>query len=137
MIRQVSHAQWMAILAAQPDGGVALKAALTSIQDTREAESGDLARRYYRLHEIDKTTFDALESASSQKVLDWALASRYYENVTEETLQAEDRDALVEAVQRHPDASILTIMTRITNYYRNKQGKSDLTEAQVRSRLLA
>lgn len=60
----------------------------------------------------------------------------FYEEISEAQLDTEFHDNLLDAVKNRP-ALVLRIVTSITNYYRSQQGKTDLTEAQVKSRLLA
>jgi hypothetical protein len=60
----------------------------------------------------------------------------FYEEVTEAQLDTEFHDALIVAVKERP-VLVLRIVTSIANYYRQQQGKSELSELQVKTRILA
>ncbi len=60
----------------------------------------------------------------------------FYQEVSEEDLDLEFHDSVIEMVKSRP-ALILKIVTSITNYYRGVAGKLPLDEKEIKTRLLS
>lgn len=136
MIRQISATAWQALVASkgsQQEQDNFLRAV--------DAYRNDWAGRKQALtaqykDNLQDPAYLAAKAALQAEAEAQLLAHGYYEEVGQEQLNQIFQDKIVDAVKNRP-AIILTIVTRITNYYRGQQGKDPLTEAQVRSRLLA
>ena len=136
MIRQRSASAWRAIVASKGS-----QAEQEAFLQTVAAYRADWAVRKQALtaqykDNLQDPAYLAAKAVLQTEAETQLLAYGFYEEVTEDALNTEFVEQILEAVVERP-LLILRVVTRITNYYRAQQEKPARTEAQVRARLLA
>lgn len=144
MIRQKSAADWRAWVESQGSLEEQLEfiAVVRAYRDDWAVRKQALTAQYK--DNLQDPAYLAAKAVLQTEAETQLLAYGFYEEVTEDALNTEFVEQILEAVVERP-LLILRVVTRITNYYRAQQEKPDraqqeklaLTEAQVRARLLA
>ena len=115
-------------------------ASLVILKDSKDLELQQLVSSIvsrWKRHEITTAEKDSLEAPIYGAYTSWALSVGLYKETTVAADESAEENTLSDLISSMTSARILNIVTNITNYYRNSQGKSTLTVAQVRSRLLS
>lgn len=145
MIRQKSAADWRAWVESQGSLEEQLEfiAVVRAYRDDWAVRKQALTAQYK--DNLQDPAYLAAKAVLQTEAETQLLAYGFYEEVTEDALNTEFVEQILEAVVERP-LLILRVVTRITNYYRAQQEKPALTaqqekpaltEAQVRARLLA
>jgi hypothetical protein len=143
MIRQKSAADWRAWVESQGSLEEQLEfiAVVRAYRDDWAVRKQALTAQYK--DNLQDPAYLAAKAVLQTEAETQLLAYGFYEEVTEDDLNTEFVEQILEAVAARP-LLILRVVTRITNYYRAQQEKHRaqqekpaLTEAQVRARLLA
>lgn len=136
MIRQKSAADWRAWVESQGSLEEQLEfiAVVRAYRDDWAVRKQALTAQYK--DNLQDPAYLAAKAVLQTEAETQLLAYGFYEEVTEDALNTEFVEQILEAVVERP-LLILRVVTRITNYYRARQEKPALTEAQVRARLLA
>lgn len=136
MIRQKSAADWRAWVESQGSLEEQLEfiAVVRAYRDDWAVRKQALTAQYK--DNLQDPAYLAAKAVLQTEAETQLLAYGFYEEVTEDALSTEFVEQILEAVVERP-LLILRVVTRITNYYRARQEKPALTEAQVRARLLA
>jgi hypothetical protein len=78
-----------------------------------------------------------LESPIYDAYNTWALSVGIYDETTVAEDESAEESDLAGIINSMTTSRILKIVTKITNFYRSKQSKSQLTTAEVQSRLMS
>lgn len=133
MIRQVRAAKWREIVASKPDPSSFL-AEFDAYRSGWAARKQGWAAKWKG--NLGSTGAQAEKAALQSEAETAMLGYGFYESVTEAQENNEFLASVLNAAKSHPSL-VLSVVTRIANHYRNQQGKADLTETQVKTRLLA
>lgn len=143
MIRQKSAADWRAWVESQGSLEEQLEfiAVVRAYRDDWAVRKQALTAQYK--DNLQDPAYLAAKAVLQAEAETQLLSYGFYEEVSEDALDTEFVEQILEAVVERP-LLILRVVTRITNYYRAQQEKHRaqqekpaLTEAQVRARLLA
>lgn len=136
-IRQVSRLNWNEIIRSK--GSLQAQDNFRrSVEDWRAdwAKRAQALAAQKKAGKISAEVFAAQDAVLNTERDNYLLGVGFYETVTDEILNTRFHDTIIDAVKEKP-VLVLRIVTSITNYYRGQRGKAELTEAQVKSRLLA
>lgn len=133
MIRQVRAAKWREIVASKPDPAAFL-AEFDAFRNGWAARKQAWAARWKG--NLGSSEAQAEKAALQSEAETALLGYGFYESATGAQENNEFLASILDAAKSHP-ALVLSVVTRIANHYRNQQGKTDLTETQVKTRLLA
>lgn len=136
MIRQKSAADWRAWVESQGSLEEQLEflAVVRAYRDDWAIRKQALTAQYK--DNLQDPAYLAAKATLQAEAETQLLAYGFYEEVTETEQETEFVEQIHDAVLERP-LLVLRVITRITNYYRSQQEKPALTEAQVRTRLLA
>lgn len=139
-LRQVSSVEWKAILAAKGS-----KQEQDKFQREVDNYRTEIAKRIQSLAAEYKSKFGkdyctpeyitaktSIHSEADAQLMAWG----FLYMPDEAKLDTEFTNNVFDAIVNKP-LLVLKIITRIVNFYRSQQGKADLTEAQVKTRMLS
>ena len=91
----------------------------------------------WKTGEITLVEKDSLEAPIYDAYNTWALSVGIYEDVSQDQIDSDEENNFSDIISSMSTTRMLNIVTKITNYYRSKQSKSQLTSAQVQTRLMS
>lgn len=136
LVRQVSPAVWKAIveLKGTAEQQAAFLAEFEAYRNNYATRKQALSAQYKG--DFENPAYIAARDALRSELESTMIGYGFYESLTEAQVDDANRSMIVSNIKNYPTL-ILGIVTDVTNFYRSQNGKEELTEAQVRTRLLA